>query len=313
MHRSGLMRFIPQYILWHFSRDRQMGIFTSKKVEWRRKVQAHSKTKAGFDELERLYGRPRAKEFVELIYTKANEQNNKSILEIPKDLKPSSFDVISLLLKGEKDAVLQRRGFYQGYMTDTKNGNLGTQLNSHLRAIGDFYHNPRALGLTGRELAIDQATNWICGDYVAGFPVTRALLEEYIPTTAGMPGKMGYCLGTTADHLWKVHKRLVTGLPSQTRLATKFINKYPSTVGAGFLFDELFTIGAGQQIWPPFGDAHWESIATFFLASIGTIQVFPDGNKRMGRFAYSVVLIKGTHTFKAPTDAFALSLFRMQG
>ena len=88
---------------------------------------------------------------------------------------------------------------------------------------------------------------------------------------------------------------------------------YPSTAGAGFLFDELFTIVTGQNVWPPFGDGHWDSIAAFYLGSIGTIQVFPDGNKRMSRFAYSVLLIKGTHAFKAPTDTFCMGLYRMKG
>lgn len=286
-----------------------MSIFDSKKVAWRKKVAKSTVTKTDYEELERLYGSPLAKEYVELIYTKAKEQKNEGILDTDPDISP----VISALMKGEKAAVLQRRGFYQGYMQDAKSGVLGVQLNNHLRAVNDYYKSPRAHGLAGRELAIDQAANWICGDYVAALPGTRALLAEYIPVTAGHHGKFGPCLGPTPAQLWKVHKRLVPGLPSKTRLSTKFITKYPSTVGASFLFEELFTIVRGQQVWPAFGDAHWESIATFYLGSIGTIQVFPDGNKRMGRFAFSVLLIKGTHTFKAPTDAYALSLFRMQG
>ncbi len=286
-----------------------MSIFDSKQVAWRKAVARSSVAKSDFEELERLYGSALAKEYVELIYTKAKEQKNEGIL----DLKPSVSPVIPALMKGEKTAVLMRRGFYQGYMQDAKSGRLGADLNSHLEPTANYYRTPKGTGLKGRDLAIDQAANWICGTYVAGLPGTRALLEEYIPDNQSMRGKFGACLGPTPAQLWKVHARLVPGLPSQTRLSTKFIPKYPSTVGAGFLFDELFMMVRGQQVWPPFGDAHWESIATFYLASIGAIQVFPDGNKRMGRFAYSVLLIKGTHSFKAPTDAYALSLFRMQG
>lgn len=286
-----------------------MSLFDSKKVTWRKKIQANVKTKTAFEELERLYGTSRAKEFVELIYTKAHEQNNAGIL----DTAPSVGDLIPLFLKSERDSVLKRRGFYQSYMADAKSGNLGVQLNTNIIAVTDYYKSKKAPGLTGRALAIDQAANWICGDYAAALPSTRTLLEEYIPVTAGMPGKFGPCLGRTPAELWKVHKRLVPGLPSQTRLPTKFIKTYPSTVGAGFLFEELFTTVNGQQVWPAFGDGHWDSIATFYLGSIGAIQVFPDGNKRMSRFAYSVLLIKGTHTFKAPSDTFCMSLFRMAG
>ncbi|MBX7104427.1 MAG: Fic family protein [Gemmataceae bacterium] len=286
-----------------------MGLFTSNKVAWRKKIEADATTRTPFRELEQLFGAKRAKQYVELIYTKAKEQNNAGILETDPAVSP----IIPLLMTKEKDAVLLRRGFYQGYMQDCQSGTLGTNLNNNLRPTAEFYTNPQNGNPTGRTLAIDQAANWICGGYVAALPGTRALLGEFIPVTAGQPGKFGPCLGRTPEQIWKVHPRLVPGLASKERLATKFINKYPSTVGAGFLFEELYTLVTGQKVWPPFGDVHWESIATFYMASIGTIQVFPDGNKRMGRFAYSVLLIKGTHTFKAPTDAYMLSLFRMQG
>jgi hypothetical protein len=285
-----------------------MSIFDSKKVAWRKGVANNTDTSTRYRELEQTYGEKRTKEYVELMYTKAKDQNNNLLLDGSK----GSMAVVAALLKGERDAVLQRRGFYQGYMTEAKSGQLGRDVDNNLRDVNDYYKNKKANGLTGRNLAVDQAANWLCGDYTAALPSTRTLLEEYIPAVQGHHGKLGPCLGTSTDALWKVHKRLVPGcLP--TRLATKFINKYPSTVGAGYLFEELYLMVSGQRVWPNFGDAHWLSIATFYLGSIGTIQVFPDGNKRMSRFAYSVVLIKGTHTFKAPTDAHALSLYRMQG
>jgi hypothetical protein len=91
--------------------------------------------------------------------------------------------------------------------------------------------------------------------------------------------------------------------------------RYPSTVGAGVLLEELFqlTAGCGPTAWPPFGDNRWEGIAMFYLASLVTIQAFSDGNKRAGHLAYAIVLIKGTHAFKAPTTAHENALFRMNG
>ena len=177
-----------------------MSIFDSKKVAWRKKIQAAAKSKTQFEELERLYGSPLAKEFVELIHTKAHEQNNAGIL----DTTPAVSDIIPLLMTVEKNAVLKRRGFYQGYMTDAKSGNLGNQLNADFSPVTDYYKNPGTVGATGRTLAIDQAANWICGTYTAGLPSTRALLGEYIPTNAGAHGKFGPCLGKTSAELWKV-------------------------------------------------------------------------------------------------------------
>lgn len=285
-----------------------MSIFDSKKVKWRKHVATHNTTSANYLALAQTYGAKLAKEYVELMYDKAKAQNNEILL----DESDGSMSVVAVLLKGERDAVLQRRQFYTSYMTDTKSAKMGTDLDNNLRDVTDYYKTKKANNLAGRELAIDQAANWICGDYTAALAKTRALLEEYIPLQAGHHGKLGPCVGPTAAPLFKIHKRLVPDAPA-TRLATKFVNKYPSTVGSRYLFDELSMIGAGQTVWPPFGDAHWASIAMFYLASIGTIQVFSDGNKRMSRFAYSVILIKGTHTFRAPTDAYALGLYRMQG
>lgn len=285
-----------------------MSILDSKRVKWRKFVANHATTGTRYRELEQTYGSKLAKEFVELIYDKAKEQNNASLL----DESQVMMGVVDALLKNERDTVLKRRQFYQGYMQDAKSGVLRTDLDLNLRGLADYYKNKQANNLAGRDLAIDQAANWICGDYTAALPGTRTLLGEYIPVQAGHHGKLGPCLGPSPEALFKVHKRLVPGVLPQ-RLSTKFTPKYPSTVGARFLFDELYQMVSGQKVWPPFGDAHWASIAMFYLASIGTIQVFSDGNKRMSRFAYSVILIKGTHTFRAPTDAHALSLYRMQG
>jgi hypothetical protein len=286
------------------------------KITWRKEItnlNFDPPTYLAFSDLSNCMGLPRAKRYVELIFTKAKEQNNEDILTIEKiDGKKKANPVIAALMNRERATILLRRGFYQDYLQRAENGDLAIQLNNNLRALNNYYNNPLPGNPVGRELAIDQAANWICGEYTAGLPGTRALLGEYIPTTQFGWGKFGQLLGRTPAKLWEVHPRLVPGLVSQERLSTRGNPRYPSTVGAGFLFEELFTSIAGKNE-PPFGDANWENFATFFLASIGTIQVFPDGNKRMGKFAYSVLLIKGTHTFKAPTEGFCLGLFRMQG
>ena len=79
------------------------------------------------------------------------------------------------------------------------------------------------------------------------------------------------------------------------------------------LLDHIIGLTAGTNSWPAFGDAHWESIAMFYLTSIVHVQGFSDGNKRTGHLAYAIVLIKGTHGFKVPTTAKESELFRMNG
>jgi hypothetical protein len=221
--------------------------------------------------------------------------------------------MISDFIKKERENVVAKRQYVNSLVPQTSSGALGTILNANLRPEPDYYKNPKGGGLAGRDLAIDKAANWICGGYVAGLPAMRSLLGDYIPKNQGHHGKMGAALGRTPAHLRKVHKKAVPNPPPFRFNYLAGDVKYPSTVGANVLLEELFQLTAGTNDWPIFGDTHWESIAMFYLVTVVTIQAFSDGNKRAGHLAYAMVLIKGTHTFKAPTSAKESELFRMNG
>lgn len=279
-----------------------MSIFTSKKVAWRRSIQTHAGSRSEFDQLDRTIGRPGAKEFVETVYDKWMSNKGYKI----EDLKP---DLAALFIKAERETYTNRKHYVDSLVPQTASGALGTVLNANVRDVADYYKNPLRGGMKGRDLAIDQAANWICGGYTAALPNTRAVLEQYIPATGGHHGPMGYALGRTPEHLRKIYKRIVPNA-APYRLNMQPV-KYPSTVGGGLLLDYIFSLTAGTNVWPSFGDKHWESIAMFYLVSIVHVQGFSDGNKRTGHMAYAIAMIKGTHTFKAPTSAKENELFRM--
>lgn len=279
-----------------------MGLFTSKKVTWRRGIQAHADSRVEFDQLDRTLGRPGAKLFVETLYDKWLSNKGYRI----EDLKP---DLVALFIKAERENYTNRKHYVDALVPQTASGALGTVLTGNLRDVADYYKNPLRGGLKGRDLAIDQAANWICGGYTAALPSTRAVLEDYIPVNGGHHGPMGFALGRTPDHLRKIYKRIVPNA-NPYRLNLQPV-KYPSTVGGSLLVDHIFSLTAGTNVWPAFGDKHWESIAMFYLVSIVHVQGFTDGNKRTGHMAYAIAMIKGTHTFKAPTSAKENELFRM--
>ena len=215
-------------------------------------------------------------------------------------------------MKGERENYNTRKQYVDSLIPQTKSGALGTILNNNLRLKTDYYKNPLGGVLTGRNLAIDEAANWVCGDYVAALPATRALLDHYIPVNPGDGGPMGHALGRTTQHLREVFSRAVQN-PAPYRINLMGGVKYPSTVGGSELLEYIIGLTSGTIGWPAFGDAHWESIAMFYLVSIVHVQGFPDGNKRTGHLAYAIVLIKGTHTFKAPTTVKEGELFKMNG
>ncbi len=282
-----------------------MSIFTSARTKWRRGIQDHATTRASFRQLEQAMGREPAKRYLELVYD--------SLVGRGLKIDTVGRDLIADLMDKEHRNVLGKRQYVNSLVPLTRSGALGNTLRTSLRATNDYYKNPRAVGLTGRELAIDQAANWVCGDFTAALTATRALLAEYIPAQAGHHGKAGAALGITPQHIRRIFKQAVPNAPANRFNYLAGDVHYPSTVGAGVLLDELFQLTAGATTWPNFGDAQWESIAMFYLVSLVTIQAFPDGNKRTGHLGYAIVLIKGTHGFKAPTTAKETELFRMNG
>src|SRR6185312_1787898 len=126
---------------------------------WRRGIQAHVDSRGEFGQLERLIGRENAKRFLETVYDKWT-QNFKI-----DTLKASDT---AMFMKTERENFTNRKQYVDSLVPQCNSGALGTVLNANLRAVGDYYKNPSGGVLAGRALAIDQAANWICGNYTAG-------------------------------------------------------------------------------------------------------------------------------------------------
>ena len=55
----------------------------------------------------------------------------------------------------------------------------------------------------------------------------------------------------------------------------------------------------------------WDDFALFYLGSIVTVQALVDGNKRVGKVAYALTLIKGGRPFRSPVPKLENELYRM--
>jgi len=282
-----------------------MDLFTSKAVLWRRRIQNDNASRLAYQQLSATIGEPQAKKFLETVYDKwVNVLKDKIDYLAP--------DTCSQFMQQERENFTNCMQYVNSLFPQANDGTLGTILNANLRNDNNYYTHPTpGFEMTLRNLAIDQAANWVCGDFVAAIPKTRRLLEHYIPRNPAHHGETGNpALGTTPHHLRKIFKRAVRGV-APYRIVFKPV-KYPSTVGGSVALERIFDLTSGMNVWPAFGDALWDSIAMFYLVSIVHVQAFPDGNKRTGHLAYAIVLIKGTHTFKAPTTAKEKELFRMK-
>jgi hypothetical protein len=85
---------------------------------------------------------------------------------------------------------------------------------------------------------------------------------------------------------------------------------YPSHIGGRYLLRWIFGVVAGAG-WPASGNDQWDDWALFFLGSIVAAQGFTDGNKRLGRTAYGIVLLTGRRPFRAPTVDLENELYAM--
>ena len=282
-----------------------MGLFTPKPVAWRRTIKTHADTRGEFNQLVNTIGRPATKKFLETMYDKHVVVGNNKIDTL-------GTPVIAYLLKKERENYVNRQHYVDSLVPQSASGALGAILRGNLRATADYYKSPLGGALAGRDLAIDQAANWICGSYSAALPATRALLQHYIPARAGADGPMGKCLGTTPQHIRAVFAGAVQN-PAAYRINLSGTAKYCSTIGGSVGLEHIFGITGGTTSWPAFGAQAWESIAMFYMIAIIHVQAFPDGNKRTGHYAYAIALIKGTHTFSVPVVAKESELFKMNG
>ncbi len=82
--------------------------------------------------------------------------------------------------------------------------------------------------------------------------------------------------------------------------------------GGRYLLETVFEWTAGA-LWPFAGDERWLDVALFYLGAVGTVQGYPDGNKRIARMAYALTLLRGKHRFIAPSGALEKKLIQING
>lgn len=87
--------------------------------------------------------------------------------------------------------------------------------------------------------------------------------------------------------------------------------KYPSSFGGRFLLDFIFKLTAGLR-WPARGDGKWDDYALFYLGAIVAVQGFTDGNKRVGKLAYAITLLRSGRSFRAPTIQLENDLYQLE-
>jgi hypothetical protein len=298
-----------------------------------------------FKSLQAVIGTAGAQAVQNLVYRKY--AMGKPMIEVPPDYLPTLPDEFSKFFKGELDKIQRRKAYVDTLLVRARSGELRAQLAENIWPAADYYSGsmppidagqgrlpPIDVGQGSAAWAADLATTlgdgalaerfrarifdkekayrWITKGWEGeGLAKVEGELTKALATPSGGPP-----LGPDASMLQSIFKPVVIDLtagtdhPVSPYRAPHPETPYPSSVGGTYLLNWIFQ-KTSNITWPPQGDAAWEDYAVFFLGAIGAVQAFPDGNKRMSRLAYAIVLLKGGREFKAPTDKFSAELYRM--
>ena len=182
-----------------------MSIFDSKRTKWCKSMSTHVDARSEYNQLTASIGPKGAMAFLGIVHD--HYEKNKNLASMKADL-------VSIYTLFERENVAAKRQYLGELVTKTSSGELGTLLANNLRPEVEYYKTPGvARGATPREVAIDKAANWVCGDYVAGIASVKDILASHVPVRGGDHGKLGAALGPTPAGISKDHKKVVPGAP----------------------------------------------------------------------------------------------------
>lgn len=223
---------------------------------------------------------------------------NPTFLRFPDDAGLASFiDTMDLLFKLDIDKMTQRSAYIDGLKGKYGTGVLLNDLRGATEPEGAYYHAPapappkvgapavppKPAHMVNQAKGLAWLTSGVIGDTSA---FTKLLLQN-----AKFDGS--FPLGADASMLLQAWRTLVPLAPQYRGWSmVAYQQKYPSNVGGMKVLNDVL-VDLSTSAMPPIGDDRWYGLALHTFGSIMTVQAFTDGNKRMSRFAYVLVLLSG--------------------
>ena len=144
---------------------------------------------------------------------------------------------------------------------------------------------------------MEKAFRWVCNNWHQEDREGIAGVWGALTQFAGAGGGV-LALGTDASMIKTIHQMIMSQPYPVAFRNVNPIASYPSSMGGNVLMKKIFE-GTAGVVFPPPGDDLWYDWALFYMAALVTVQGFVDANKRTGRMAYAVVLVKGGVPFAA--------------
>ena len=205
---------------------------------------------------------------------------------------------------GEDVAKLDRRaGRANALFAKVANCTLGRELQQPQRqeAEASYYRaTPEAPENVDHEKARAWLTRGLDGDAAA----FERVFDKYAT------GSGGLFLGADDQILTAIWQQLVQKAPPH-RLPS-LDTAYPSSFAGRTVLNQLLKTNSKVAL-PPVGrnPLVWQGYALYWFATIMSLQPFPDGNKRIARVVYAILLARAGIPFIAPSDAYGAELAAM--
>lgn len=219
---------------------------------------------------------------------------------------PTYSSTIDMIFQFECNQIQGKKIYVASLLGQARNGSLYAKLQAATEAEAN-YTTITGTPADGTQLGdVRKAYDWVGRSWQGGGKqaILGALTHHVLIAPAGQ------ALGLTPAILDDIYGRVVQNPPPFR--APNYMCSYPSSIGGRHLLERIFQL-TSNIAWPAQGDRKWYDFALFYMAAVVTVQGYTDGNKRTGRMAYSVMLLKGGVPFIAPNVALENQLHAMNG
>lgn len=192
-------------------------------------------------------------------------------------------------------------------------GTLRARLTAKLEPEANYYtappppnvmmggHRPAPAPAT-LSVAKAKAKAWLKQGVVGSTIAYDQIIDDHVKGTARWP------FGSDDTIVTQIWKQLVI-CPYRHR---KFgmAASYPSSVGGMAILKKVI-FDMSKMNFPAVGDTDWENWALYFFGAAMAVQAYPDGNKRVSRAVYAILMANADIPFRAPNGALGTELAAM--
>lgn len=244
-------------------------------------------------------------------------QPNATALRFPDDATLQTFvGAIEQFMELDLRKIGQRADYLRKLKAQAANGSLLTQLQSNTEPERSYYVSapaptpvpgappipPKPQHLIERAKGLAWLKFGVHGSTVA--------FDRMVTRYAKYDGTFPF--GSDATILKTAWQELVPQAPTYRGWNnTAAIQKYPSNIGGMKVLNDVLS-DLSRMTMPQRGDNAWYGYALYLFAAIITTQAFTDGNKRMARFAYILMLLSGGVPMVVPNARLGSTLGDMQ-